>query len=52
MPRIEECKRYIEECGYTFRYYNRPWYVFMSIWTHKDVAFTLHEIRHCFQYGW
>lgn len=58
IPKIKECIKYIESCGWTLDYYNRPWYCFKINpgWfeTHlmKQVSFTLHEIRDAYTNGW
>lgn len=58
IPKIKECIKNIESAGWTFQYYNRPWYVFESTtnartWGgSKEITFTLTEIRHAFKYGW
>lgn len=59
IPKVrKECIPYIEQCGWKFKYYNRPWYVFEGVNGrttmngNKEVPFTLTEIREAFLNGW
>lgn len=50
-PNIQESIKNVEEAGYKFQYYNRPWYVFRGERSGKEVTFTLDEIRDAFKHG-
>lgn len=58
LPNIKECIAYVENCGWNFQHYTRPWYVFRSVNGRKTcngstkVSFTLTEIREAFKVGW
>ena len=48
IPRVKDCIEYVKSCGFTYEYYNRPWYVFRR---EKQITFTLTEIRDAFKNG-
>jgi hypothetical protein len=48
---VKECISYIESCGWTFDYYNRPWYVFKQEGK-SSITFTITELRDAFNNGW
>lgn len=58
IAKVKDCIAYIETCGWTMKYYNRPWYCFQSngrakTWTGtKEITFTLTELRHALNNGW
>jgi len=55
---VKDCIKYIESSGWKLYYYNRPWYVFVSLGNAKtmnggkEITFTLTELRHAFCNGW
>jgi hypothetical protein len=53
IPHLKYCKEYIERCGYKYSHKSIIGsYVFYSIKTQRQVAFTLLEIRNAVKYGW
>lgn len=55
---VKDCIKYIENSGWKLSYYNRPWYVFISLGDAKtmnggkEITFTLTELRYAFNFGW
>ncbi len=58
IPKAKDCIAYIESCGWTYDYYNRPWYVFKrncpatTSLSPNSMSFTISELRDTFKYGW
>lgn len=60
IPTVKECIQYIESCGWKFSHRSIVGtYVFRhedgevkNCKSYSEVAFTLHELRHAFKYGW
>jgi len=52
ITKVKDCIAYIEKCGWILQYYNRPWYIFKSPETEKEIIFTLTEIRDAYNNGW
>ena len=55
IPHVKDCIEYIQNCGYTYKGYNCPWYLFESVGNRvgplRVVHFTLHEIREAVMNG-
>jgi len=52
IAKIRDCIRNIESAGWTYEYYNRPWYCFRRPSDRKQIIFTLTEIRDAYNNGW
>jgi len=55
LPNVKECIAYIESCGWLLTNQYRTVYYFYNEKAnecHRQMRFTLTELRHAFRYGW
>lgn len=55
LPKLKECIAYIEGCGWKLTNQHRMVYYFENPnanLVHRQMRFTLNELRHAFKYGW
>ncbi len=52
LPRVQDCIKYIESCGWHFEYHSTQRYVFGNNNKAQTIAFTLHELRDAVINGW
>jgi hypothetical protein len=53
--KVDECIKYIESCGWTLRRRTTGYYAFHNPnanEVHRDMTFTLAELRHAYINGW
>lgn len=49
LPKVTECKEYIQSCGFKFLRYRYCVYVFLGV--RGPLYFSLREMREAFRYG-
>ena len=56
IPHVKDCVKYMENLGWIFQYFNRPWYVFKNpnrtTWSGShELTSTIRELRDMYKNG-